>query len=105
MKLDVLKAERKLQGWSQAQVAETLGVSIRTVSRWELGLAVPHPYYIEQLCALFGKTAQEFNLLSGADENKAPAISMPSSFLADPAIPETPSNTDRLLGREGLLTL
>ena len=31
MKAYLLKAERKLQGWSQAEVAEALGVSIRTV--------------------------------------------------------------------------
>ena len=33
----LLKAERKQQGWSQAQVAETLGISARTLRRWEQG--------------------------------------------------------------------
>ena len=40
MKPSLLKAERKQREWSQAEVAEALGVSIQTVSRWE-GRAVP----------------------------------------------------------------
>src|SRR5213078_3137255 len=87
------------------QVAEALGVSVRTVSRWEMGQAIPHPYYAEQLCTLFGKTAQEFNLFSDADENDAAGTSTQASFLADPAIPETLESLGHLLGRQGLLTL
>ena len=43
----LLKAERKQQGWSQAQVAEALGVSARTLRRWEQGLVVPYPISIK----------------------------------------------------------
>ena len=64
METNPLKAERKQRGWSQTQIAEALGVSVRTVSRWELGLAVPYPYYREQLCALFGKNARELQILA-----------------------------------------
>src|SRR3954451_850905 len=64
-----LKIERKLRGWSQSRIAEALGITTRTVSRWEQGLSVPYPYYREQLCALFGKNARELGMLSDNDEN------------------------------------
>jgi tetratricopeptide (TPR) repeat protein len=88
------------------------------VSRWEQGLAVPYPYYREQLCVLYGKTAEELGLLSDTYEDgiveeamlpiAQPAtpdiLASPVSFLADPAIPEVLGSTDSLLGRTGLLT-
>ena len=64
-----LKIERKLRGWSQSRIAEALGITTRTVSRWEQGLSVPYPYYREQLCALFGKNARELGMLSENEEN------------------------------------
>ncbi len=73
-----LKIERKLRGWSQSRIAEALGITTRTVSRWEQGLSVPYPYYREQLCALFGKNARELGMLSENEEqntdNAADAI-------------------------------
>jgi len=104
MKPPLLKVERKRQGWSQAEIAEALGVSTRTVSRWEQGIALPHPYYLEQLCDLFGKTAEELNLLPDIRDNDvSEEVSLPASFLADPAIPESREHADRLLGRDKLL--
>src|SRR5258708_39497606 len=102
-----LKIERKLRGWSQSRIAEALGTTTRTVSRWEQGLAVPYPYYREQLCVLYGKTAEELRLLSDANENhiaeeatfpvpQHPALAAPAtqtSFLVDPTIPESPGST------------
>src|SRR5690348_13670836 len=57
-----LRVERELRGWSQARVAEKVGTSTRTIVRWELGDALPQPYYRERLCALFGKNALELGL-------------------------------------------
>src|SRR6266849_231757 len=71
MKYSLLKAQRQKREWSQAEVAEAWGVSIKTVSRWEKGQAVPHPYYRSKLSTLFGKTAEELGLLSNIDENEA----------------------------------
>jgi tetratricopeptide (TPR) repeat protein/transcriptional regulator with XRE-family HTH domain len=116
MKSHPLKVEREMRGWSQARVAKALGTTTRTVSRWELGLATPYPYYREQLCSLFGKTAQELGLPTGTDENnnghKPPpadadvVATMPqASFLVDPTIPEALGSTDSLLGRDDLLEL
>src|SRR6266704_2773692 len=103
MKPRLLKAEREKRNWSLAKLAEVLGTTTRTVSRWEQGLAVPYPYYREQLCVLYGKTAEELGLLSHANENhmaeeatspvpQPPALDDPApqaSFLVDPTIPES----------------
>jgi len=70
MKPNQLKAEREKRGWSLEKVAETFGTTTRTVIRWEEGLSVPYPYYREQLCLLYGMTAQELGLLSDEDEDE-----------------------------------
>jgi tetratricopeptide (TPR) repeat protein/transcriptional regulator with XRE-family HTH domain len=110
-----LKIERKLRGWSQSRIAEALGITTRTVSRWEQGLSVPYPYYREQLCSLFGKNARELGMLSENEEHDmveevtavtepiTPVAPEPDSFLVDPAIPEVLGSANRLLGRDDLL--
>ena len=116
MKNHKLITERKLQGWSQAKLAKVLGVTTRTVIRWEQGLAVPQPNYRKKLGALFGKTAQELGLLWDTDENDTvqeapssaphstpPDVSAQVSPLADPSIPQTLDRTKNLVGRASLL--
>ncbi|HEX3643682.1 MAG TPA: NB-ARC domain-containing protein, partial [Ktedonobacteraceae bacterium] len=111
-----LKVERELRGWSQAKLAEILGTTTRSVSRWEQGLAMPYPFYREQLCAIFGKAAEELGLSQNANEDDAkqdavlhvtptgiPDDSTQTPFLADPAIPEALGSINSLLGRDGLL--
>jgi transcriptional regulator with XRE-family HTH domain len=112
MKPHLLKAERERRGWSLVKLAEQLGTTTRTVSRWEQGLVIPYPYYREQLCLLYEKTAEELGLLpDDCDIVEAPAnsqyvapettspisqdVMLSPSFFADPAIPQTKS----LLGR------
>ena len=97
MKPHPLKVERELRGWSQAKVAEAVGTNVRTVIRWEQRQTVPHPYYREQLCALFGKNARELGLLEDAGgpadapvEEQAPSQ---SSVVFPPAQPQ-PSPAD-----------
>jgi transcriptional regulator with XRE-family HTH domain len=65
-----LKTERKQRGWTQAELAQVLGVSTKTVVRWERGQSVPFPYYRRKLSSLFGKTDQELGLIWNAEENK-----------------------------------
>jgi tetratricopeptide (TPR) repeat protein/transcriptional regulator with XRE-family HTH domain len=78
-----LKLERKLRGWSQSRIAEALGITTRTVSRWEQGLSVPYPYYREQLCALFGKNARELGMISDNDESEQGTIYQVGEEAAD----------------------
>jgi tetratricopeptide (TPR) repeat protein/transcriptional regulator with XRE-family HTH domain len=112
-----LKIEREIRGWSQSRVAEALGVSTRTVLRWEQRLSVPSTRYQERLCLLFGKTAQELDLLT-TENQEAPAAEqtaaatlpvttqqapLPASALTDPAIPVTLGREANLIGRADLL--
>jgi transcriptional regulator with XRE-family HTH domain/tetratricopeptide (TPR) repeat protein len=114
-----LKYERELRGWSQAKVAEELGTTSRTVSRWENGLAVPYPYFREQLCSLFGKNAVELGLVAEDEPELAenlentedthvlsiPVVSyndLDAPDIYDPAIPIVPE-TSSLIGRATLL--
>ena len=50
-----LRNQRKLRGWSQADLAERVGSDIKTVSRWELGKTFPSPYHRQRLIELFGE--------------------------------------------------
>src|SRR5215469_8898558 len=68
MKQQPLKVERELRGWSQAKVAEALNTTVRTISRWEQGQALPYPYYRERMCELFGKDARQLGLLPEREE-------------------------------------
>lgn len=116
-----LRTERKMHGWSQASLAEVLGVTTRTVLRWEQGLAVPQPNYRKKLGTLFGKTSQELGLLWDTDETTTvqeiqsptpqfatpqfatPHASTPASLLADPSTPQKLSCVNKLIGRTSLL--
>lgn len=68
---DILRRERVLRGWSQADVAEQIGSNSKTVGRWERGLTFPSPYLCQQLSKLYGKTPQELGLVRG--ESRSPA--------------------------------
>ena len=50
---------RKRSGLSQEALAEKLGVSRQTVSRWELGTAQPELGSLLPLCRLFGVPAED----------------------------------------------
>src|SRR5215469_17785092 len=62
-----LQRERLSRGWKQEEVAEKLGVDVRTVRRWEGGHPV-RPLNIAGLMRLFGKSADELGLIEETDE-------------------------------------
>ncbi len=104
MKIHPLKVERELRGWSQAKLAEEIGTTTRSVSRWEQGLAMPYPHYRERLCIIFNKTAKELGLLPTANESDIQTTtSEETPFLLDPTIPEIRGRANSLLGRNDLL--
>lgn len=49
--------------WTQQELADLLGTTQNTVSRWELGKTTPSPYFLKKLSAIFGKSPQEMDLL------------------------------------------
>ncbi len=60
----IVKEARKQRGWTQARLAEELGIEPNTVSRWERGEHLPkETWIIEKLCALFEMTPGQLGLL------------------------------------------
>ena len=51
---DKIMELRKRAGWSQEQLAERLGVSRQSVSKWESAQSIPDMSKILQLSGLFG---------------------------------------------------
>lgn len=74
---DLLRALRYRKGWTQEQLASTLGVTRAAVGRWEQGERVPSSEQIHALC--YAVEAREEELI---------ALSMGSSAEA-PTVPET----------------
>lgn len=64
-----IAALRKEQGLTQEQLAEKLGVSNRSVSRWENGNTLPDLSLMQSICEHTGVTISE--LLSGARQDPA----------------------------------
>lgn len=58
-----LEELRKGQGLTQAELGEKLGVTNKTVSRWETGTYMPPVEMLEELSCLYGLTINE--ILSG----------------------------------------
>ena len=54
---------RKKQGLLQKDIAARLGISEKTVSKWECGYGLPEVAYMEPLCRILGITVSE--LLAG----------------------------------------
>lgn len=65
-----LTEERQRHVWSQQELADLLGTTPNTVSRWELGKTTPRPYFVKKLCAIFDKSLQELDLLPSAMDEK-----------------------------------
>lgn len=64
-----LAALRKARGLSQEQLAEVLGVSRQSVSKWESGVCLPELNTLDALCTRFGCTLDA--LLRGSVEEQS----------------------------------
>ncbi len=74
---DLLKEQRLLRGWSQAQAAEELSrlcedkprsressdINDKMIGRWERGEHLPNLYYQRKLSLLYGKSLQELGFV------------------------------------------
>ena len=60
-----LAAKRKALGLTQRQLAERLGMSDKSVSKWERGVCLPDVSLYEEYCAALGISLHEF--LAGED--------------------------------------
>lgn len=105
----LLKAERERRGWSQQEVADKIGSTPLSVSRWESGITTPKPYFRYQLCDLFGKSIQELGLIpeQGTEDawfksDQKDLSHTSPCVLLDPAIPIA-QDLSPLVGRDELL--
>ena len=57
--LNRLRYERERRGWSQAKLAEQVGVGNVTVSRWENGITYPYPPERRRLCKMYQRLHEE----------------------------------------------
>lgn len=68
---------RRARGLSQEQLAERVGVSRQTVSKWETGLSTPELEKLRALCDCFGVTLDA--LVTEDAPKDAPAVDTPPS--------------------------
>jgi transcriptional regulator with XRE-family HTH domain len=59
----VLRNMREKQGWTQEELAEMVGTTGVTVSRWESGVTFPNRYFRKMLSNVYGKSIEELGLL------------------------------------------
>ncbi|HJT54856.1 MAG TPA: helix-turn-helix domain-containing protein, partial [Ktedonobacteraceae bacterium] len=65
----ILKRERLHRGWSQENLAEQIGSTEKTVSRWERGQTqMPGPYLRQKLAQVFNKSIEDLGLLLDPEE-------------------------------------
>ena len=64
-----IAAKRKEKSLTQAEVAESLGITDRAVSKWERGLALPDASIMLNLCSILGISITE--LLTGEETMEA----------------------------------
>ena len=66
MSVKNIRSLRKGAGMTQKELADKLGVTITTVSRWEKGDYVPSPRYIKQMADMFGVDGSDIYVASYA---------------------------------------
>ena len=75
MKLsDKITKLRKVNGWSQEDLAEKLSVSRQAISRWENGTALPDANNILQLSKLFNVTTDYLLNEDYSSDNDIPCV-------------------------------
>jgi tetratricopeptide (TPR) repeat protein/DNA-binding XRE family transcriptional regulator len=70
-----LRWHRLRMGLSQEALAEVLGVSARSIRRWEQDLAIPQEVARQRLCQQFGIDARQ--LLGALPDDETPPVSSP----------------------------
>src|SRR5947209_9108284 len=79
---ELLIRARLEKGWTQAHLAEEVGTTFETVSRWERSVVIPSLFYREKLCGVFGKTPRELGLDEAASASLTSTASTRIVFLS-----------------------
>lgn len=85
-----LKALRKEFGLTQEQLAESFGVTIQAVSKWETGSSYPDIELLPKIADFFGVTVDELLTADAAELESREACDCPARTLAE----ETPAALD-----------
>ncbi|MBA2396635.1 MAG: helix-turn-helix domain-containing protein [Ktedonobacteraceae bacterium] len=88
----LLRTMRESHGWTQEELAEKIGTTGVTISRWESGITFPNRYFRKKLSILYGKSIQELGLMPEEQDASSgtnhPAVIIPadvaSSFRPGP---------------------
>ena len=90
-----LKNLRIARSLSQSEVAEAIGTSANTVSRWERGIATPSLYYRRKLADLFGLDPQElFSDLNGETDETTVIFPLGSGSLENDSSDEEKNDAE-----------
>jgi tetratricopeptide (TPR) repeat protein/transcriptional regulator with XRE-family HTH domain len=109
----LLQRERLHHGWTQQELADYLGSTKLSISRWERGVTLPGPFFRAQLCSLFGKGERELGLAARSDDDEEGRAVLPVAEeegavergVVDPALPLSLAEESLLVGRDALLAL
>jgi tetratricopeptide (TPR) repeat protein/transcriptional regulator with XRE-family HTH domain len=100
---DRLKRAREARNLTQAEVADAVGTSSFTVSRWEIGMQRPQAFFRDRLCKFFGSTAAELGLFPGPPPLQAAPARGPAEPASAPAAAEPAETPPSLLPDPGSL--
>lgn len=85
-KRSILREERLHRHWSQRDLADKLGTTRVTISRWEAGATYPNAYFRQQLCEIFNKRIEEFNFFSEISAPQDDSEGASSTSVEDPLL-------------------
>lgn len=77
---ELLRYARECHSLSQQQVAEYIGTTPLSVSRWERGVVLPGPHFRRSLCALFQKNPYELGFMQPEEHIRAYRAAAHESF-------------------------
>ena len=90
----LLRRARKERTWSQAELAERIGVAKETISRWEHGASRPQPNQLRKLCEAFDRKPEELGYaLESWQEESTDREQRPDVPFTELPPPAEPSDT------------
>ncbi len=93
-----IAAERKRSGFTQAGLAEKLGYSDKSISKWERGDGIPDVFCLKRMADLFGVT---MDALLTEEESVLPVQSAPAAQVSAPANTEDTVQNTPVTDEEG----
>ena len=82
-----IRRQRAAAGMTQAELAEALGLTVQSVSRWERGAALPDTAVLLPLCAALNTTADAL-LRAGAEPGTEPDADAAAAAQINPPEPD-----------------